>query len=122
LHNDKFNIPIDHKIDPITVVAQGAAIFAAAQFVPDEIYKTDRDFSKVFIKLAYNPMTTEIDAAVGGKIFPSKKNETLPESIRVQIISASGDWDSGLIETKDNAFFTNITLREKKLNTYSVSI
>ena len=120
--NDKFNIPIDHKIDPITVVAQGAAIFAAAQFVPDEIYKTDRDFSKVFIKLAYNPMTTEIDAAVGGKIFPSKKNEALPESIRVQIISASGDWDSGLIETKDNAFFTNITLREKKLNTFKLSL
>lgn len=118
--NDKFNIPIDHKIDPITVVARGAAIFAAAQFVPDELIK--RNYSKAFIKLAYSPMTTEIDAAVGGKIFPSKENETLPEGIRVQIISASGDWDSGLIETKDNAFFTNITLREKKVNTFKLSL
>ncbi len=118
--NDKFNIPIDHKIDPITAVARGAAIFAAAQFVPDELIK--RDYSKVFVKLAYSPMTTEIDAAVGGKIFPSKENETLPEGIRVQIISTSGDWDSGLIETKDNAFFTNITLREKKVNTFKLSL
>ena len=120
--NDKFNISIDHKIDPITVVAQGAAIFAAAQFVPDEIYEIDRDFSKVFIKLAYNPMTTEIDAAVGGKIFPSKEDKTLPKGLRVQIISTSGDWDSGLIETKDNAFFTNVTLREKKVNTFKISL
>ena len=118
--NDKFNIPIDHKIDPITVVAQGAAIFAAAQFVPDKLIK--RNYSKAFIKLAYSPMTTEIDAAVGGKIFPSKENETLPEGIRVQIISTSGDWDSGLIETKDNAFFTNILLREKKVNTFKLSL
>lgn len=118
--NDKFNISIDHKIDPITVVAGGAAIFAAAQFVPDELIK--RNYSKAFIKLAYSPMTTEIDAAVGGKIFPSKENETLPEGIRVQIISASGDWDSGLIETKDNAFFTNVTLREKKVNTFKLSL
>jgi molecular chaperone DnaK len=116
--NDKFNISIDHKIDPITVVAQGAAIFAAAQFVPDELIK--RNYSKAFIKLAYSPMTTEIDAAVGGKILPSKENETLPKDIRVQIISASGDWDSGLIKTKDNAFFTSITLREKKLNTFKL--
>lgn len=118
--NDKFNIPIDYKIDPITVVARGAAIFAAAQFVPDELIK--RNYSKAFIKLAYSPMTTEIDAAVGGKIFPSKEDETLPKGVRVQIISASGDWDSGLIETKDNAFFTNVTLREKKLNTFKLSL
>lgn len=118
--NDKFNIPIDHKIDPITVVAKGAAIFAAAQFVPDELIK--RNYSKAFIKLAYSPMTTEIDAAVGGKIFPSKENETLPEGIRVQIISTSGDWDSGLIEIKGNAFFTNVTLREKKVNTFKISL
>jgi len=118
--NDKFNIPIDHKIDPITVVAQGAAIFASAQLVPDELIS--RDYSRIFVKLAYNPMTTEIDAAVGGKIFPSKENKSLPSDIRVQIISASGDWDSGLIETKNNAFFTNITLHQKKVNTFKLSL
>ena len=119
---EKFNIPTDYKIDPITVVAQGAAIFAAAQLLPDEIQMTKRDYSKVFVKLAYNPMTTEIEAAVGGRIFPSKENKALPKGIRVQINSASGDWDSGLIETKDNAFFTNVTLRAKKVNTFKLSL
>jgi len=119
---DKFNIPTDYKIDPITVVAQGAAIFAAAQLLTDKIQMAKRDYSKVFVKLAYNPMTTEIEAAVGGRIFASKENKALPKDMRIQIISNSGDWDSGLIETKDNAFFTNITLREKKVNTFKLSL
>jgi len=119
---EKFNIPTDYKIDPITVVAQGAAIFAAAQLVSLEPYEIDRDYSKVFVKLAYNPMTTEIEPVVGGRIFSSKENKTLPKGLRVQINSASGDWDSGLIETKDNAFFTNVTLREKKVNTFKLSL
>ena len=119
---DKFNIPTDYKIDPITVVAQGAAIFAAAQLLTDKIQMEKRDYSKVFIKLAYNPMTTEIETAVGGRILPSKENKALPKGMRIQIISTSGDWDSGLIETKDNAFFTNITLREKKVNTFKLSL
>jgi molecular chaperone DnaK len=119
---EKFNIPTDYKIDPITVVAQGAAIFAAAQLLTDKIQMEKRDYSKVFIKLAYNPMTTEIEPAVGGRILPSKENKALPKDIRVQIVSTSGNWNSGLIETKDNAFFTNVTLREKNVNTFKLSL
>ena len=46
---DAFGIPIECKIDPIIVVAQGAAIFAASQLIPDEL--TKRDYSKVSVKL-----------------------------------------------------------------------
>jgi len=119
---EKFNIPTDYKIDPITVVAQGAAIFAAAQLLTDKIQMEKRDYSKVFVKLAYNPMTTEIETAVGGRILPSKENKALPKGIHIQIISTSGNWNSGLIETKDNAFFTNVTLREKNVNTFKLSL
>ena len=117
---DKYNIPTNYRIDPITVVAQGATIFAASQLIPDDLVK--RDYSKVFIKLAYNPMTTEIDAAVGGRFSTSKDSPSLPDGMRVQIISESGDWDSGLIEVKEKAFFTNVTLRERKVNTFKLSL
>lgn len=117
---DKFNIHTDYKIDPITVVAQGAAIFAASQLTPDEF--TKRDYSKVFIKLAYNPMTTETDASVGGRIFPSSANEKLPEGMRVQITSKSGDWESGMVETKNNAFFTTVSLHEHKANIFKLAL
>lgn len=66
-------------------------------------------------------MTTEVDTPVGGKIFP-KESEVLPDGIRVQIKSVSGDWESGVIGTKDNAFFTNVALREKKVNMFKLAL
>ena len=117
---DEFNINTDFKIDPITVVAQGAAVFAASQLIPDEF--TKRDYSKVFVKLAYNPMTTEVDSSVGGRFSPAKNEEGLPEGMRVQIKSTSGDWESGMIEVKDNAFFTTVSLREHKVNTFNLAL
>jgi len=117
---DAFAIPIEYKIDPITVVAQGAAIFAASQLIPEEL--TKKDYSKVSVKLAYNPMTTEVEPAVGGRFFPSKEGESLPEGMRVQINRTSGDWESGMIEIKENAFFTNVNLRENKVNNFTLSL
>ncbi|MCK5305819.1 MAG: Hsp70 family protein [Candidatus Omnitrophica bacterium] len=117
---DAFGIPIECKIDPIIVVAQGAAIFAASQLIPDEL--TKRDYSKVSVKLAYNPMTTEIDPAVGGRFFASKEEEKLPEGMRVQINRTGGDWESGMIEIKDNAFFANVNLRENKVNNFTLAL
>ena len=116
---DAFGIAVEYKIDPITVVAQGAAIFAASQLIPEEL--TKRDYSKISVKLAYNPMTTEIDPAVGGRFF-AKKEEALPEDMRVQINRTGGDWESGMIEIKDNAFFTNVNLRENKFNNFTLSL
>jgi molecular chaperone DnaK len=117
---DEFNIPTDYKIDPITVVAQGAAVFAASQLIPDEF--TKRDYSKVFVKLAYNPMTTEVDSSVGGRFFPAKNGEDLPDGMRVQISSTSGDWESGMVEVKEAAFFTTVILREHKVNTFKLAL
>lgn len=117
---DEFNINTDFKIDPITVVAQGAAVFAASQLIPEEF--TKRDYSKVFLKLAYNPMTTEVDSSVGGRFSPAKNEGSLPEGMRVQIKSTSGEWESGMIEVKDNAFFTTVSLREHKVNTFNLAL
>ncbi|MFC1708442.1 Hsp70 family protein [Candidatus Omnitrophota bacterium] len=117
---DEFGIPADYKIDPITVVAQGAAIFASSKLMPDEL--TKRDHSKVFIKLAYNPMTTETEVSVGGRLLPSKEKDKLPDGMRIQISSLSGDWESGMIELKDNAFFTNVSVREQKVNSFNLTL
>ncbi len=114
---DKFKIPIDYKIDPLTVVAQGAAIFAAAQLMPDQPHK--RDTSKVFVKLSYTPMTTETETLVGGKIEP-RPGESLPHGMQVQINRVGGDWQSGKILVKDRAFFTNVSLLGRKVNAFQL--
>lgn len=114
---DKFNIPIDYKIDPLTVVAQGAAIFAASQLMPDELTKRDR--TKVFIKLSYDPMTTADETMVGGKVEP-KEGGVVPGGMQVQIDRVGGDWQSGKIPVKNGAFLTNVSLLARKLNVFNV--
>ncbi len=114
----EFNIPIDHRIDPMTVVAQGAAIYAASQLIPDRLIC--RDYSKALIELKYNPMTIEIETPVGGKIQPSSQGGNLPEIMKVQISSTDGAWQSGMIEVKNNTFFAKVTLREKRVNTFQI--
>lgn len=119
---DAFKIPIEYKIDPITVVAQGAAIFAASQLIPEGEGIVKRDYSKVFVKLAYAPMTTETDLMVGGKFYPAENSKSIPDNVKVQISRTSGDWESGLIEVKDNAFVTNVNLLEGKANSFTLSL
>ncbi len=118
---DAFKIPIEYKIDPITVVAQGAAIFAASQLVPEGII-VKRDYSKVFVKLAYSPMTTETVLMVGGKFYPAENSKSIPDNVKVQISRTSGDWESGLLEVKDNTFVTNVNLLEGKANGFILSL
>lgn len=117
---DEFKIPTDYRIDPLTVVAQGAAVFAASQLIPEQLVQ--RDYSKAYIELMYNPMTIEMDTAVGGKIQPSNEAGILPDNMKVQISSINGDWQSGMIEVKNNAFFTKVTLREKRVNTFQIAL
>lgn len=119
---DAFKIPIEYKIDPITVVAQGAAIFAASQLIPEDIGIVKRDSTKVFVKLAYAPMTTEIDPMVGGKFYPGENSKSIPDGIKVLISRTSGDWESGLLEVRDNAFVTNVNLLEGKANSFTLSL
>lgn len=114
---ERFNIPTEYKIDPLTVVAQGAAVFAAGQFMPDEVVLAKRDYSKVFIKLAYSPMTTEVEPVIGGKL---ESKDRLSETLRIQISRIGGDWQSGLVEVKNDTFMTAIILREKRLNTFKI--
>jgi molecular chaperone DnaK len=120
---DEFGIPIDNFVDPMTVVAKGAAIYAASQLLP--VIKTakpvDSGPNSVTIDLKYEPMTTSLQASVAGKI-SNAGHQVLPAGTKVQIRSAAGDWQSGMIETKNNAFFASVTLRESQINLFIISL
>ena len=116
---DEFNIPVNYAVDPMTVVAKGAAIYAASQLLP--VSKIHKDNPSVSVELRYEPMTTALEVTLGGKIIPSARN-VLPSGIKVQIRSAAGDWQSGMLETKNNTFFTTLLLREDRINNFIVTL
>ncbi len=115
----EFNIPINYAIDPMIVVAQGAAIYAASQLLP--VVRTSKNNPSVTVELKYEPMTAAFEAGVGGKIFLPQTG-VIPSGIKVQIRSKAGDWQSGMLETKNSTFFTMVLLRADRMNTFVVSL
>src|SRR3989338_2025347 len=67
-------------------------------------------------------MSTDIESWVGGKVQLAVLKEMALRHLRVQISSLDGGWQSGLIEVKDQTFSTKITLRERKMNVFQISL
>lgn len=115
----EFNVRLESRVDPLTVVAQGAAVFAARQILPEEFVQRPRD--RVYIRLEYKPLTGQIKAPVGGKLeWPDGNGAS--NSITVQIRREDGEWQSGRIEVKDGTFFIQVALQEGRANAFSISV
>src|SRR5713226_450641 len=66
---NSFGAPPKVKIDPMTVVARGAALFAATQRVPGTATVTTK--GKINLVLAYSPVSEDTEAEVGISISPA---------------------------------------------------
>lgn len=116
---NEFNIPVNCTIDPMNVVAKGAAIYAATQLLP--VVKSQKDNFAISLELKYDPMTTALETGLGGKMILSGIR-VLPAGVKVQIFNAAGDWQSGLLEIKNNTFFTMVLLQAHCVNTFVVRV
>lgn len=110
---DELGIPVEFRINPLTVVAQGAAIYAASQVLPDELVV--RDKSKVPLKLSFSSMTVEQETLVAGKI------EGAQTGWQVQIRRTDGHWQSALVGLQNGAFAMSVPLAERKFNLFEIS-
>lgn len=111
---DELGIPVEFRINPLTVVAQGAAIYAATQMLPDDLIVKDK--SRMPLKLNFSPMTVEQSTHVSAKI------ENAQAGWQVQINRVDGHWQSGLVPLQNGAFVISVPLAERKLNTFNISV
>jgi molecular chaperone DnaK len=106
---------IDYSIDPMTVVARGAALYASTIEIdsPSACIPTSSSGSKIAVKLAFEPTCPDLNCVVAGKI----DGNTVKE---IQIDSKSGFWSSGWIPVskEDRYFETDVTLQEMKMNVF----
>lgn len=119
LLEDRLRVPLDFSLDPMTVVAQGAAIFASGiekevpvvavqqQIVGDEKKKPD----KIKVVLAYEAVTTDLKPTIAGRV-------EYPEEISIRIDSKSGHWTSGWMRTDDKLFEATVTLIQGKTSQF----
>ncbi len=109
-------IDLEDAIDPSTVVAEGAAVFAATQKMPSTVGGV-RDPVKhgcYKLDLEYPNITRDTEASVGGKV--SGDNGLPPEmGFTVELAWTDHGWRSGKIPLNQNgAFLTTVPLHPRK--------
>jgi len=119
--SDELGIPLDFHMDPLTVVAQGAAIFAGTQRMPAEIagsYITPGQYS---LELEYETIGSEPEPSIGGRII-SPEGESLKD-FTVEFVESKDRWQSGRIPLGDNGeFMTTVHADKSRANEFLIEL
>jgi molecular chaperone DnaK len=114
-------IAIDYSIDPLTVVAQGAALFAGAQRLSRTSAPSGSD--EYTLALEYKPVGNDTEPLVGGRISSRAASKFTGFSVRFQNPDARPPWDSGRLPlTADGTFIANLWAQRGGQNTYHVEL
>ena len=105
----ELGIPLDSTVDPLTVVARGAAIFAGTQTAPHRSVKPEtRPAGEFGIEILAKPVGADTEPLVGGRVTPppgaSLKGCTL------ELVNRQSKWRSGKISLRENGAF-QVTVR-----------
>jgi molecular chaperone DnaK len=112
----------DTSSDPMTVVAKGAALFAATIDVSEEIKEASRDKSKIQLSIGYESTTVEIEEFVTLKIETEKTEGTIPDQVFAEIVRGDKAWSSGKIEINETGEVIDVKLVEGKANSFNISL
>lgn len=105
----QLGIRLEFSINPLTVVASGAAVFAGTQMLrPADATLTAGQFR---IELQYEPIGTDTDPLVGGRV-----TSTVGAGLKgftIELVEAKSQWRSGKIPVAENGAFVATIHAEK---------
>ena len=111
---------VDTSVDPMTVVAKGAALFASTMTVSDEVKEETRDKTKLQLDLKYEATTVELDEMVNIKVLKEKTAGSYPEKIYVDVVRSDGGWSSGKKQISEKATIVEVVLNEGQSNSFEI--
>lgn len=91
----------EHNIDPMTVVARGAAVFAGTQRL--EARQEKAQPGTYGLRLEYEPVGSETEPTVGGQITPPPG--ATASGLSVEIVEVTSRWRSGAIRVSPTGTF-----------------
>lgn len=113
---------VDTSVDPMTVVAKGAALFASTITVSDEVKEETRDKTKLQLDIKYEATTVELDEMVNIKVLKEKTEGTFPEKIYVDVVRSDGAWSSGKKQIGVKSSIVDVFLNEDQSNSFDVNV
>ncbi len=111
---------IDVKIDPMTAVARGAALFASTKAVPKVVKKQDR--SKIQLTLAYPSTTVESEVSLGIKVEGAVDRAAISSGLWVQITRGDSGWATGKIQLKNGVGVVRLHLNVNSSNAFALEM
>ena len=116
---EEFNIPLEFSIDPTTVVARGAAIFAGTK--PINLESGNVEIGKASITVKYEPMDLDDEFDIMGTI---STEEGSAAGYKVEFINTKTESSSGQIPSNDKGIFMTTLFAEDEddWNVYEIKI
>ncbi|MCI0435926.1 MAG: Hsp70 family protein, partial [Gemmatimonadetes bacterium] len=119
--NEGLGIPVEFRVDPLTIVARGAAVFATTQRLqtgPPEATK-----GEFTIHLEYTPAGPDPEPPVGGRVTAPAGESLAGATIEFINHGAQPRWSSGKVPiSPDGTFLTNLFAEKGKPNTFAIEL
>jgi len=110
--------PVDFSVDPMTVVARGAAVFASTQMA-DKKAAAPVKVGEYDLDLKFKPTGIEPDPLVGGRVLASSAVSFAGHTIEFN--NDKSGWTSGQAPVHDDGTFTVMLSAERKMrNQYRI--
>ncbi len=117
---------VDTSVDPMTVVAKGAALFASTITVSEEVKEETRDKTKLQLDIKYRETTVELEEDISIKVLKDKITGKIPEKLFVVLNRTSKGvaWSSNKKEIQIDKFnlIQDIKLEPDGANSFTIQL
>ncbi|MCK8043773.1 Hsp70 family protein [Shewanella sp. 1CM18E] len=112
----------DTSVDPMTVVARGAAIYASTVSLPEDIVDAKRDRTKVQLGVDYEASSVELTEFITLKVLTNKTEGTIPDQVYAQLSRNDGAWKSDKVEIDARGEVCDVELVDGKTNSFDIAL
>jgi molecular chaperone DnaK len=119
----KLGIPLEFRMDPLTLYASGAAIFAGTQSIPRDIMQKQHSVAtgQYRVELEYKPVGNESEPLVGGKAIAPKGG--FLAGFTIEFVESKTRWQSGKISLGANStFVANVRAEKGRTNEFLIEL
>lgn len=122
LINSTLGMPVDFSMDPLTVVAKGAAVFAGTQKLdPSLLQQAAAGEFKIEMLKSNKNVGHEIDPLTGGKV--SNPNGASVEGFTIELVNPKTQWRSGKVTLGvDGGFLINLRAEKGERNVFNIEL
>lgn len=113
---------VNTSVDPMTVVARGAALYASTIDIPSQITNIAKDHTKLQLDLNYESSSVELSEFLSIKLQANQPTFKFPGKLFVEIVRGTNDWSSHKLPFNVKGEVIELQLQENKPNQFIVNV